>query len=175
MNPKVLDALRRLIGEDKAESLAGQTDDINKRVVDEDMIARENQAQTPDPVAPDPEPEPEPVAPVTPDLSTVAPDVAVIREMRTQQTETQTKLDEALSEIEALNITVADMQARMVNLEASEQERREAWVSDLPPVQHRAVVRPRLLRQDADDNAEQTVDTSARVAALLASKGIKSG
>ena len=172
MNPKVLDALRRLIGEDKAESLAGQTDDINKRVVDEEMIARKNQDQTPDPVAPDPEPEPEPVAPVAADLSAAPPDVVVIREMRTQQTE-------MLAVLETLTLTldqfVADIQARMVNLEASEQERREAWVSDLPPVQHRAVVRPRLLRQDADDNAEQTVDTSARVAALLASKGIKSG
>ena len=172
MKPQVLDALKRLIGEDKAESLAGQSDDINTRVATEEMIARDNQAETPEPVVPEVVPDPVQETVGATDLTVIPPDVAVIREMRTQQTE-------MLSVLETITLTldqfVEDVQARLTNLEGSEQERRDAWVSDLPPVQTRVVVRPRQLRQDADEGEPESVDTSAYVAALMAKKGITSG
>ena len=46
MNPQVLAALQRLIGLDRATSLADQTDDVNQRVVDQAMIARQPRPQT---------------------------------------------------------------------------------------------------------------------------------
>ena len=166
MNAKILDALKRLVGEDNAEALAGQSDDINERVADEDLIARSTEEETtePDPVEPDPE--------HATDLSETPPDVAVIREMRTKQTE-------ILSVLETLTLTmdrfVGEANDRLAALEVSEQERRDAWVSDLPVIGQRTVVRPRVLRQDPNESTDETVDTSARVAALLAEKGLAPG
>ena len=161
MNAKILDALKRLVGEDNAEALAGQSDDINERVADEDLIARSVEEET---TEPDPEP--------APDLSETPPDVVVIREMRTKQTE-------ILSVLETLTLTmdrfVGEANDRLAALEVSEQERRDAWVSDLPVIGQRTVVRPRVLRQDPNESTEETVDTSARVAALLAEKGLAPG
>ena len=166
MNAKILDALKRLVGEDNAEALAGQSDDINERVADEDLIARSTEEETTEPEAGDPDPEP------APDLSETPPDVVVIREMRTKQTE-------ILSVLETLTLTmdrfVGEANDRLAALEVSEQERRDAWVSDLPVVGQRTVVRPRVLRQDPNESTDETVDTSARVAALLAEKGLAPG
>jgi hypothetical protein len=171
MNAKILDALKRLVGEDNAVALAGQSDDINERVADEDLIARSTEEETtePDPV------EPDPVGPASEhatDLSDTPPDVVVIREMRTKQTE-------ILSVLETLTLTmdrfVGEANDRLAVLEVSEQERRDAWVSDLPVIGQRTVVRPRVLRQDPNESTEETVDTSARVAALLAEKGLAPG
>ena len=174
MKKSILDALKRLVGEDNAEELAGQSDEINERVADEGMIARsteeaplEPEAVEPTPVEQDPEPTPE----STPDLSATPPDVAVIREVRAQQVEILAVLETLTLTVERLDGETRD---RLAALEVSEQERRQAWVSDLPAVTTRTVVRPRVQRHDPDAD-EEAVSTSALIAGRLAEKGLTPG
>lgn len=178
MKPQILDALKRLVGEEQAEMLSGQVDGVNDRVTQEGLIARSadpDPAETPDPEIPDPDPaetvdrETAPETPETPETSeVVAPDVQVIREMRTAQGEIQEGL-KALTAL--LQDFVPDVQERLSALEATEQERRQAWLSDLPDPQTRTVLRPRDRNADGDGEEEE-IDSSTRVSQTLASKGL---
>ena len=170
MDQKVKDALRRLIGDDKADALADQSDEVNARVEKGDVIARETQVQVTEPVVAEAEPVPD-AEPVAPDLSEAPPDVTVIREMRTQQAEVMAVLETLTLTMDAF---VGDVKSRLSGLEMSEQKRRDAWVSDLPAVANRTVVRPRVVVRGAEDEVEE-VDMNAHVNALLLSKGITPG
>jgi len=80
--------------------------------------------------------------------------------------------------LETLTLTVerldGETRDRLAALEVSEQERRQAWVSDLPAVTTRTVVRPRVQRHDPDAD-EEAVSTSALIAGRLAEKGLTPG
>jgi len=157
MKAEILEALKRLIGEERALALAGQVDEVNERVANDGLIAREQETED----APEPEPEPE----AEPEATEPPSEVEVIRQMREQQREIQETV-KALAE--GLHAFVADVTERLQKLERSEQERREAWLADLPTPHVRAVVRPRR----EPEPAEEDEDISEHVRKVLASKAI---
>lgn len=160
MKTEILEALKRLVGNEQALALAGQVDDVNQRVAGEGLIARTTEPATePAPTA-DPEPAPE--------VADEPPDVRVIRELRADQLETRAILESLVSTLDQFVPQVSD---RLERLEQSEQERRAAWMSDLPAPQARQIVRPRAALPDP----QTQVDTSDRVHQTLLAKGITQG
>ncbi len=173
MRSEILEALKKLVGEEQAQALAGQVDEVNERVAGDGLIAREAEdsdtGDTSDPAETTEPPEGTQVEreqePEQEQEAATPPDVQVIRELRADQLEIKGAL-EAL--VTTLAEFVPDVQDRLARLEQSEQERREAWLADMPTPQARNIVRP---RQATPPSGEQ-VDTSERVNQLLASKGI---
>ena len=150
MEPKILEALKRLVGEEQALALAAQVDGVNRRVEHEQLIAREVEGATP-----------EPDATPTPSETPEAPEVRAVLEIRAALAESNAALVEIVR-------AVTDMDARLQLLERSEQQRREAWLADLPALQPRELVRPRDARPA--EAAEKPADE--RVRETLSQKGI---
>lgn len=155
MEPKILEALKQLVGEEQALALAGQVDSINQRVAQEHLIARDSSAQ------PEAAAKSEPVSASVPATLVSAPapvveppEVLAVRELRAVQAE--------------LARTITDLQERLEALERNEHERREAWKSDLPVPRPRVLVRPRDVRPA--ETAEKPADE--RVRETLSQKGI---
>ena len=151
MEPKILEALKRLVGEEQALALAAQVDGVNRRVEHEQLIAREVEgaAQELD-------------ATPTPSETPEAPEVRAVLEIRAALAESNAALAEVVR-------AITDMDARLQLLERSEQQRREAWLADLPVLQPRELVRPRGARPA---EAISEVPSSERVKQVLAEKGI---
>ena len=151
MDQKIFEALRNLVGDEQALALAAQVDGVNRRVEHEQLIAREVEgaAQEPD-------------ATPTPSETPEAPEVRAVLEIRAALAENNAALAEVVR-------AVTDMDARLQLLERSEQQRREAWLADLPALQPRELVRPRDARPA---EAISEVPSSERVKQVLAEKGI---
>jgi len=160
MRPEILAALARLIGEDKAKELALQVDVTNERALDSGVIAREADAEAAEAEALDPEAED-----ADTNVVEVTPDVDAILRLRTTQNDLQRAVD---SLIEMLNEFVPGVEARLDSLERSEEERRRAYIEDLPAPTVRQIVRPRETRAS---EAEQ-VDTATHVQKVLEAKGV---
>lgn len=175
MKAQVLEALKRLVGEEQAALLAGQVDNINDRVTGEGLIARSESAEDPEQSEETEAPEDvdreagdgEQPEPVEQEEAQVPPEVRVVRDMRTLMQEQAGVLNTL---VETLGAFVPEVQERLDALEQSEQERRDAWLADLPEPQVRAIVRPRETHRVEGDEAN--VDTSTRVREQLAAKGI---
>ena len=107
----------------------------------------------------------EPDATPTPSETTEAPEAPEVRavlEIRAALAESNAALAEVVR-------AITDMDARLQLLERSEQQRREAWLADLPVLQPRELVRPRDARPA---EAISEVPSSERVKQVLAEKGI---
>jgi len=149
MEPKILEALKQLVGEEQALALAAQVDGVNRRVEHEQLIAREAEpAAATEPGA----------TPAPPE----APEAQAVLEIRAALAESRAALAEIVR-------AVTDMDARLQSLERGEQQRREAWLADLPALQPRELVRPRDARPA---EAISEVPSSERVKQVLAEKGI---
>lgn len=148
MEPKILEALKQLVGEEQALALAAQVDGVNRRVEHEQLIAREAEpAAATEPGA----------TPAPPE----APEAQAVLEIRAALAESRAALAEIVR-------AVTDMDARLQSLERGEQQRREAWLADLPALQPRVLVRPRDVRPA--EAAEKPADE--RVRETLSQKGI---
>ena len=219
MEPKILEALKRLVGEEQALALAAQVDGVNRRVEHEQLIAREAEGAVSKseralgiasqalemlyrladkdglylidlfvedgqfyavatregrlyraPVTFDTgeaalteawqpvEVQHVPItrgisireaegavsksdATPTPSETPEAPEVRAVLEIRAALAENNAALAEVVH-------AITDMDARLQLLERSEQQRREAWLADLPALQPRELVRPRDMQSE---------------------------
>ena len=91
-----------------------------------------------------------------------APEAQAVLEIRAALAESNAALAEVVR-------AITDMDARLQLLERSEQQRREAWLADLPALQPRELVRPRDARPA---EAISEVPSSERVKQVLTEKGI---
>ena len=98
----------------------------------------------------------------TPSETPEAPEVRAVLEIRAALAESNAALAEVVH-------AITDMDVRLQSLERSEQQRREAWLADLPALQPRELVRPRDARPA---EAISEVPSSERVKQVLAEKGI---
>lgn len=162
MNKTMMDALRRLVGDEAAEALAGTVDSVNQRASDPNVIARSTAEGDVDPVAGD-----DGTAEVPQSETETVSEADMIRGMVQQMTD--------LTEVaRGILDTVNGLEQRVTALEATDAERQRAWLADLPTgVQTRPLVRPR--QEPTPGNQTQTPDTSNAVRELLRSKGIVPG
>jgi len=164
MREETLEALKQLVGDEQALALAGGVDDVNRQVDDNGLISREQ------------EPEPEEKAPREQGPEGEAhqepsSEAEVIRAIREGQAQTEAVLRGLVEALNATNEAVTGLSERLAAVEQNEEDRRRAYVEDLPIRPPKIVVRPRERNRATDD--EQTPLTSDEIVRHnLAAKGL---
>jgi hypothetical protein len=161
MNETIKNALKKLLGSDElVDEMEKRVDGVNARVRDESLVAREGET----PAQQDPPAQNPPVAPPAPSESE-----AVIT-VRRSLDEVTARLDLAIETIKALAETV---ETRLGALERTDEDRRRAWLNDLPEKKRQVqapIWRPRENAQQAGGEPEPA---NAQAERILKSKGGK--
>lgn len=150
MNDKIKAALQKLLGNELADEMEARVDGVNRRVEDEQLVARSTEAEVPV----------EPVAEQAPVETTLTETDAVI-EMRRALDETRAQLATAVETIKTMAET---METRLAQLERTDEERKRAWLNDLPEKKRQPAAPIWRPREAVREEGNETQETAAQIA-----------
>jgi len=160
MNDRIKAALQKLLGNELADEMEARVDGVNRRVEDDALIARTDEP----PVQVEPVQDVQPVQDAQPGLAPMTmTETGAVTEMRRNLDELTAQMASVVETIKALAET---METRLAALERTDEERKRAWLNDLPEKKRTPAApiwRPREAQETTGDEPEPANKKAERI------------